>query len=104
MVTIQSITYGPRSGPTMAALRQAKAWLPFRRAMAPFSAGQRELIAYVLLLNWSLSRWTARQRESGLPGDPKLETGKLVAVLDVLAEHFGTEIERDLPKLAVRAR
>ena len=30
--------------------------------------------------------------------DPKMETGKLIAVLDVLAEHFSAEIKRDLER------
>jgi hypothetical protein len=65
-----------------AAQRQAAAWRPYRRAMALFCPGQRELIAHVLLLNWTIARWTDRLCESGAPADPKLETGKLVAVLD----------------------
>jgi hypothetical protein len=98
LVAIQAITYGPRSGPSVAALKQARAWPTYRRAMMPFNRVQRELIAHCLLLNWSIARWTARQRESGLLTDPKMETGKLIAVLDVLAEHFSAEIKRDLER------
>jgi hypothetical protein len=98
MLTIQSLTYGPRSGPTVAALRQAKAWLPYRRAMKLFCQGQRELIAHVILLNWTVARWTERLRESGLTADPKQELGRLVSILDVLAEHFGSEIDKGLER------
>jgi hypothetical protein len=94
MITIQAITYGPRNGPTRAAIRQAQAWPAYRRAMAPFAAGQRELIAHVLLMNWSIQRWVAGLKDRGEQADPKQETGRLVAILDILAEHFGVEIER----------
>jgi hypothetical protein len=72
------------------ALKQARAWLPYQRAMRLFNAGQRDLIAHALLLNWGLQRWCQRQRESA---DPGIETGKLVAILDVLAEAFNRESE-----------
>jgi hypothetical protein len=98
LVTVQSLVYGPRSGPTVAALRQAHAWQPYRRAMRPFCRGQRELIAHVVLLNWTVRRWTESLRDSGRPADPKVELGRLAAILDVLAEHFFSEIEQDLQR------
>jgi hypothetical protein len=95
MIAIQAITYGPRTGPSTTAIRQARAWPAYRRAMAPFAAGQRELIAFVLLMNWSIQRWVARLKDRGDRGDPAQETGRLVAILDILAEHFSVEIERN---------
>jgi hypothetical protein len=85
---------GPLTGHSLAAIRQAKAWPAYRRAMALFSKSQRELITYIVLLNWSVTRWVGRLREQGLTGNMAIETGKLVAILDVLAEHLSSEIER----------
>jgi hypothetical protein len=96
LVTVQSLVYGPRSGPTVAALRQAHAWRPYRRAMALFCQDQKKLIAHVILLNWTVRRWTEQLRESGRPADAKVELGRLASILDVLAEHFRSEVDQEL--------
>jgi hypothetical protein len=85
---------GPLTGHSLAAIRQAKAWPAYRRAMVLFSVNERELIAFVILLNWSVTRWVSRLREQGRSAMVNVEQGKLLAILDVLAEHFASEIER----------
>jgi hypothetical protein len=74
----------------VAALKQARAWPAYRRAMTPFNRVQRALIAHCLLLNWSIARWTARQRESGLLADPKM--------LSTMCGSTGTAPSRVMPK------
>ena len=90
LLPIQSITYGPRTGPSMAAIKQAKAWPAYRSAMAPFASCQRDLIAHVLLMNWSLTRWVAQLQARGTRAALAHETGKLVACLDILARTHET--------------
>ena len=88
--------YGPKTGPSQAALRSARAWPVYRRAMKLFCASQRELIAYIILSNWTVRRWCEHRCEQGLPARQAVEMGRLLAILDVLVEHFKTEIERDI--------
>jgi hypothetical protein len=63
MLSARSWTYGPITGFGVPAVRSAKAWPAFRRAMALFDAGERELLTYVVLLNQSVRAWSFRQRE-----------------------------------------
>jgi hypothetical protein len=55
-VPVQSIDYRPSTSPGSAAVRSARAWPGYRRCMALFDQVQRELIAHVVLLNWSVRR------------------------------------------------
>lgn len=96
LVTIQALTYGPKSGPGQAALRSVQAWPVYRRAMKLFCPLQRQMIASILLANQTVNKWTTTRRELGLPVSAAVEMGKLIAILDVLTEHFATEVEQDL--------
>jgi hypothetical protein len=94
---VQAIpAYGPRTGFGQAALRSAKAWPAYRRAMTLFDQSQRDLITHCLLLNWSLQRWVAYHREQGRILRPLVERQRLLVILDILVEHFKSEIARDL--------
>jgi len=101
LVPIQSLSYGPRTGPGQAALRSVRAWPVYRRAMQLFCASQWELIVHIILSNWRVRRWCEYRREQGLVVTPAHEMGKLLAILDVLTEHFAAEVEQDLQHGAV---
>ena len=73
-----------------------RAWPAYRRAMALFDQGQRELPAHCLLLNWSLRGWVADRQERVMPANPVTERQRLVACLDLLVEKKKSDIERDL--------
>ena len=78
------------------ALKQAGAWLPYQRVIRLFNVGQRDLIAHVLLLNWSSAPMVpAAARIGGVvrPGDGDGQTGRDFG--RTFAEHFSSEIERD---------
>jgi hypothetical protein len=100
-IPVQVIRYGPLSGFGQAAVRSAHAWPAYRRAMALFDQGQRELLAHCLLLNWSLRRWVEELRTREQSTNPIRERQRLVACLDLLVEHFKSEIEHDLGQGAV---
>ena len=101
LVPIQSLTYGPKTGPGQAALRSVRAWPVYRRAMKLFCPLQRELIAHIILSNWTVRRWCEYRCEQGVPARQAVEMGKLLAILDVLVEHFASEVEQDLQHGAV---
>ena len=92
---MQALVYGPKSGPGAAAVRTARLSRVFQRAMDLFSPAQREMIHFVLLLNRTVNKWCATRRETGLTVCASTEMGRLLAILDVLATHFASEIEQD---------
>jgi hypothetical protein len=98
LVPVQAVMFGPRTGFGVAALRQAKSWPIFMRAMKIFCEAQRELLAFVVLENQTINRWVAKRREQDLPANAPLEMGKLIACLDCLVEHFRSEVEQDLER------
>jgi hypothetical protein len=84
--------FGPVNGPTRAALRQAAAMAEAQRALTRLAPSQRELLTAVVLFNCSLQTWCARP-----PGhNAQVEMGRLLGVLDVLADHYAGEIDRQL--------
>jgi len=84
-----TIGFGPRDGPTAAALAQAYACLDFARAMRRFDGRQRALITHVVLLCRPLAAWCAQAGQS-LPG----ETRRLLDALARLEGHFASEVDR----------
>jgi hypothetical protein len=96
LTSAESWTFGPITGFGAAAIRSAKAWPAFRRAMALYNQTERELMTYIVLLNMSVRSWCARQRELGRPANPVQAMQRLVVCLDRLVEHFKHEIDRGL--------
>jgi len=93
--------FGPLSGPGSAALRQARAWREYTRAMALMDAHGRAVITSIVLLNHSLASWC---RERGIPaGSQQPEMDHLVGMLDRLVEHYAGEIAHDLAQDRVLA-
>ena len=89
---------GSLSGPTQSALKGARAWPAFRRAIALFNAAERDLITGVVLLNRSVSSWCKIKREEGVLVNDRRIMQMLVACLTMLEEHFASEIDKDLAR------
>jgi hypothetical protein len=88
--------FGPRAGPAAPATLQAQASAQFAAAFARFAPAQHPLLAAVVLTNHSLYRWCgeeAARRGLAKPLDPKVEMGKLVALLDILVAHFREAVD-----------
>jgi hypothetical protein len=89
----------PRLGPNQAALGQARAESECRIALARFTTDQNELMIFVVLGNKSLYAWCAHEAaRRGLVKslDAKIEMGRLLAILDILVDHFHDHIEARL--------
>src|SRR5215472_6091286 len=67
---VTRIVYRPSTGPGPAALRQVRCWRNFVRAMAMFTAEQRQFLSFVLLLNRSPAQWVKARRAARLSGNP----------------------------------
>jgi len=94
---VTSITYGPKPGPGPAALASAKAARTFDRAWKLFPPSQQPMVVGIILRNWAVEYWCQMESDrTGRRMDPKIEMGKLVAVLELLVEHYRTEIENGL--------
>ena len=96
-IYIQS-NFGPVSGPNRAALKQARASYEFHRVMKLFDVEQRELLTAVVLLNMSVAAWCRERRSQERPMDERKTRQALMVCLDILAEHFASEIEEDLAR------
>lgn len=96
--------YGPRGGPSDGAIEQVYACLGFSRVMKLFTGDQQRMIVAVLLENRSVHAWCSVELAAHSRRlDPKMETGRLLGILDVLVAHYRTEIERDVRSGAVPA-
>jgi hypothetical protein len=86
----------PRHGGGAAAVSQVRAARAVRRVIALFSRQQLRMIEAIVLGNMTLRAWTR-----SLPGQPAsqpVEKGKLLAILDVLAQHFASEIRDEIAR------
>jgi hypothetical protein len=96
-IYIQS-NFRPVSGPNRAALKQVRACYEFHRVMKPFDAEQREALTAVVLLNMSVAAWCRELRSQERPTNERRTRQALVVCLDMLAEHFASEIEEGLAR------
>jgi hypothetical protein len=92
LVSMQSAGFGPTTGPTRNAVRQAEAWKEAVRMLRVFTPNQRSMLSEIVLLNRSIPKWCALTGVKCV----KRETGKLIAILDILASRYASEIQRDL--------
>jgi hypothetical protein len=76
------IIHRPSTGPGRAALRQAGCWRNFVRAMAIFTAEQRQFVTFVLLLNRPPAQRVKERRACGVSCNPGWAVGQLIALLD----------------------
>jgi hypothetical protein len=91
----------PRSGPTRTEVKQARAWQPFRRAMALFNDDERDLLSHIVLLNLATSRYIVVRRSRGVAVREPAIKATLLNCLDRLVEHFRSEIAREIQRGAV---
>ena len=99
LLPVTAIAYGPRGGPGHAALSQTRAWREFIRVMTLFDAEQRRLVTTIVRLNSSVTAWCAARRVlTGRAMSPTAEMQRLVACLNLLADHFAAEIDEDIDK------
>jgi hypothetical protein len=80
--------YGPRPGPSQAAHAQSAARGSVQRALARFAPPQTAMLTAIVLQNSSLYAWCAEGRLNA-----SVEMGKLIAILDILADHYDREVD-----------
>jgi hypothetical protein len=96
-VPINELAHGPKAGPSPAAIRQAKASISFSRACSRLTVDLQRMAKTIILGNCTVSAGCREESERlGRRVDPQRELGRLLCCLDLLAEYYGTEIERDL--------
>jgi hypothetical protein len=82
-------TYGPSAGPSINAVLQAGASSEAMRVLRRFVPPQLLMLEVIVLRNRSLQAWcTERSAEIGRSINPEVEMGRLLAVLDVLADQY----------------
>lgn len=87
--------YGPVAGPPGSAVQRLWALAGARRALGRLAPATRALVAEVVLLNRSIQQWC---HDTTPFKDAKIEMGRLLAALDVLADHYATDIDEALAK------
>ena len=97
MIFVQ-MAAGPRSGPSPGQRAQAAAARDLARALARFTAAQCEMLAAIILANQSIKAWTEQlgRRPGARRVDPSVETGRLLAILDILAAHYEADVADEL--------
>ena len=89
-----AVAAGPSAGPSAASEHQVEEWRNFRRAAAVVPLGLAELFAWVVVQNRDVTSWCARMDRLHHPRrhDRNVETGRLLVLLDLLAEHYDGKI------------
>jgi hypothetical protein len=85
----------PRFGMGPAALAQVKAARAVKRVTALFPPLQLAMIQAIILRNVSVRAWTTALPP---PASQAVEKGKLLAILEILVQHFAVEVEDDLAR------
>jgi hypothetical protein len=89
--------YGPRLGPSAAAVLQATSSGEVKAALDRFAATHHPMLIEIVLRNRSLHAWCANlATKLGKPPDLHVEMGRLLTILDILADHYETDIKADL--------
>lgn len=84
--------FGPIAGPSAAAAMQARCAREVARLLARIPLAHRAMLTEIIILNRSLHNWCSQQRgrESGK------EMGKLIVILDIIEDHFASDIDTAL--------
>jgi hypothetical protein len=88
-------TAQPRTGMTPAAIAEVKAAREVRRVVVMFAPIQLAMIQAVILRNVTLTAWT---RALPPPVSQPVEKGKLLAILEILVQHFDAAIQDELAR------
>jgi hypothetical protein len=86
----------PRAGLSPNEMAQAAATRSVRRVLRLYDPRQLAMIHVVLLANQSLRSWIAVCAAGGEHCQPAVEKRRLLAILDLLDEHFAGEIEEEI--------
>jgi len=87
--------FGPTTGPTVAAILQASAGDQVRRAFRRIPQSRWRMVLEVVLRNQSIHAWCKMleaEDPMGRAPDPKVEMGRLLTILDILAEVYSADI------------
>jgi hypothetical protein len=95
--------FGPVAGPSVNAVEQVWASVQARRALARLSPAARVMLTEVVLFNRSIQAWCALNAEAGRPANRDVEMGKLIGILDTLADHYAAEVDEALARGAMIA-
>jgi hypothetical protein len=88
--------YGPTFGPSINAVLQAQAGTEATQVIWRLAPSQHRMTEAIVLRNRSLQAWcTERAAETRRTVSPEVEMGRLLALLDVLADHYGLQ---DMPE------
>jgi hypothetical protein len=98
ILPVTAVSYGPRAGPSANAEISAQASVDLLRGMRRVTDAQRWLVIHVVLLHGTLSSWCAEMRFNA-----QNELGYLIAALDLLDDHFHSEVDEALGDQMVRA-
>lgn len=89
--------FGPHAGPSNGAILQATSSGAIKVALARFAASHLPMLIAIVLNNHSLHWWCAQsQARTGKTTPPDIEMGRLLTILDILADHYDTAIKADL--------
>jgi hypothetical protein len=81
--------YGPTFGPSINAVLQATASSEAAEVVRRLAPSQHRMAEAIVLRNRSLQAWcTERATAIGRTANPEIEMGRLLALLDVLADHY----------------
>ena len=95
--------FGPVSGPSRNAIQQVWASVQARRALNRLSPSGRIMLTEIVLFNNSIQAWCIMRAGGGRTPNKDVEMGRLLVILDILAEHYAGEIDEALARGAMLA-
>jgi len=84
----------PRFGMSGADIARVKAMRSMARVLRIFPPNQLAMLEMIVLRNVNLKTWTLAHDNA----NPAVEKGRLLSILDRLAQHFEAEIEDDIAR------
>jgi len=95
---VTMIRYGPTTGPGRTARRRTWCWRSFARTMGIFTANERRLLTFVVLLNRSVAAWCRERHEAKQHANAARVMGTLVGCLDRLVAFLDSEVQEALER------
>jgi hypothetical protein len=93
LIFVTQTISGPRFGMSAGEVARVKAGRAVKRVIALFPAMQLEMIQAIILRNVTVRAWTEALPQ---PASQATEKGRLLTILDLLVQHFGSEVADDL--------
>lgn len=89
--------FGPHAGPSHGAILQAMSSGAIKAALARFATAHQPMLLEIVLNNRSLHAWCALlEARTGRHPEQNVEMGRLLTILDILADHYDVVIKADL--------